>query len=117
MNSGQGLYWAISLPVTFGVVVLAFLYGYKRDTLTGNVKRRLGRRRGAGPKRASEKRGERLETRPTLRTGTDLVVVGRDGGEPVPREEPQVVFWQNTVEGLLTKQKPRRRATSQTIGV
>ncbi|KAK7413672.1 hypothetical protein QQX98_007454 [Neonectria punicea] len=41
MENGQTLYWSIALPVTFGILVLAFLYGYKWDSIVGRFQSHL----------------------------------------------------------------------------
>ncbi|KAM3552768.1 hypothetical protein MY1884_007032 [Beauveria asiatica] len=34
-KSNQPLFWSIALPVTLGVLAIAFLYGYKWDSMVG----------------------------------------------------------------------------------
>ncbi|KAK1487249.1 hypothetical protein CCUS01_03593 [Colletotrichum cuscutae] len=40
-NYGQKIFWISALPVTFGVIGLAFLYGYKWDMIAGWANRTL----------------------------------------------------------------------------
>lgn len=39
MEQSQSLFWAIAMPLTLGVVGIAYVYGYKLDSLSTHIER------------------------------------------------------------------------------
>lgn len=114
MSSGQSLYWAVALPVTFVVLILAFIYGYKWDSIVDGFHRRLEHHRKANNSVLAN-RGERVEDQTMVRSTTDIGVRQVEGEKGFERPSG-FVGWQNTVDDLMRNQALKKRPTSRTVG-
>jgi hypothetical protein len=47
MGNGQVVFWSTAIPVTFVIMALAFLYGYKSDQILKYVRRKLAEKDAA----------------------------------------------------------------------
>ncbi|KAF6814825.1 hypothetical protein CSOJ01_03836 [Colletotrichum sojae] len=50
----QRIFWTSALPITFGVITLAFVYGYKWDSIVESLSRRVPSQRSRSPRHILE---------------------------------------------------------------
>lgn len=54
IDGDQRIFWTSALPVTFGVITLAFAYGFKWDLIVESLSRRVSSQRSSSPRHILE---------------------------------------------------------------
>lgn len=114
MNRGQGLYWAIAIPVTFSVLLLAFLYGYKGDSTAEKLQRRLESYYKSHDLASIDKL--QITDVPGVLPSTTMYSARQDGDAQGSPRQSQWFWRQDAVDHVQKRQKVKRRVTTRTIG-
>ncbi|KAM3522508.1 hypothetical protein NHJ13051_005606 [Beauveria bassiana] len=109
----QPLFWSIALPVTLGVLAIAFLYGYKWDSMVGWFERLLD---GIRESRKAQYKTV-ADTRAKQPLGLSRGSRQQEGKQTGAQTEKTSQWsWKQVEQDYLRFRMPKRTATSKTIG-
>lgn len=114
METSQTLFWSTALPVTLGVLAIAYLYGYKWDSVVGRLERLVDDFRENRAAKAAA--AERPVAEPALPQRTATFGPPQSDREETEKRA-QWSWMQDAVDGLQNRhRRPKRRPTNKTIG-
>ncbi|KAM3539329.1 hypothetical protein ARSEF1564_007749 [Beauveria bassiana] len=109
----QPLFWSIALPVTLGVLAIAFLYGYKWDSMVGWFERLLDGIRESRKSQYKTAADTRVKQPLGLSRGSRQQEGKQTGAQT---EKTSQWSWKQVEQDYLRFRMPKRTATSKTIG-
>ncbi|KAM3435393.1 hypothetical protein MY4824_004859 [Beauveria thailandica] len=112
-KSNQPIFWSIALPVTLGVLAIAFLYGYKWDSMVGWFESLLD---GIRESRKAQNKTA-ADTRVMQPLGFSRGSKQQEGKQTgAETERTSQWSWRQVEQDYLRFRMPKRTATSKTIG-